>query len=162
MGSIVAEAGRRDMKPIRLVDLRVLESACGVALLLALLMPFFTVSAQSVVPAPVKVVTSIADAIPQEPLADMFVIVAVLAVLLTVVRILRPASGLPLMLLSLVSFVAAGVLGHPPGAMESGDVGLADGRGSAPWGAVLPVFRLLGVSRRRGRWGRARPDRARD
>jgi hypothetical protein len=99
------------MKPVRLVDLRVLlESACGIALILALLMPFFTVSAQSIVPAPVKAVTSITDAIPQEPMADVFVLVAVLALVLSVVRILRPGSGLVLMVLALAPFVAAGVL----------------------------------------------------
>jgi len=99
------------MKPVRLVDLRVLvESACGVALILALLMPFFTVSAQNVVSAPVKAVTSITDAIPQEPLADLFVVVAALALTLSVLRMLRPSSGVPVLLLSLVSFVAAGAL----------------------------------------------------
>jgi hypothetical protein len=99
------------MKPIRLVDLRVLlEAACGVALALALLMPFFTVSAKSYVPAPIKAVTSISDSIPQEPLADLFVVVAVLALVLGVWRILRPPSGLLVTLLSLASFVAAGVL----------------------------------------------------
>jgi hypothetical protein len=99
------------MKPIRLVDLRVLlESACGVALVLALLMPFFTVSAQNVVPAPVKAVTSITDAIPHEPLADLFVVVALVALSLAVLRMLRPGSGYVLMVLSLASFGAAGVL----------------------------------------------------
>ncbi len=99
------------MKPVRLVDLRVLvESACGVALILAVLMPFFTVSAQSVVSAPVKAVTSITDAIPQEPLADLFVVVAALALILSVLRMLRPWSGVPVLLLSLASFVAAGAL----------------------------------------------------
>jgi hypothetical protein len=97
------------VKPVRLVDLRILlEAACGVALALALLMPFFTVSAQNYIP--VKAVTSITDAIPQEPLADLFVAVAALALILSVLRVLRPASGLLLMLLSLASFVAAGVL----------------------------------------------------
>jgi hypothetical protein len=99
------------MKPIRLVDLRVLlEAACGVALALALLMPFFTVSAKSYIPAPIKAVTSISDSIPQEPIADLFVVVAVLVLVLSAWRILRPPSGLLLTLLSLVAFVAAGIL----------------------------------------------------
>jgi Inner membrane component of T3SS, cytoplasmic domain len=99
------------MKPTRLVDLRVLlEAACSVALALALLMPFFTVSAKSYVPAPIKAVTSISDSIPQEPIADLFVVVAVLALILSVWRILRPPSGLVVMALSLASFVAAGAL----------------------------------------------------
>jgi hypothetical protein len=99
------------MKPIRLVDLRVLlEAACGVALVLALLMPFFTVSAKSYVPAPIKAVTSISDSIPQEPIADLFVVVAVLVLVLSAWRILRPPSGLLLTLLSLFAFVAAGIL----------------------------------------------------
>jgi hypothetical protein len=99
------------MKPARLVDLRVLlEAACSVALALALLMPFFTVSAKSYVPAPIKAVTSITDSIPQEPIADLFVVVAVLALILSVWRILRPPSGLVVMALSLTPFVAAGAL----------------------------------------------------
>jgi hypothetical protein len=99
------------MKPIRLVDLRVmLEAACGVALALALLMPFFTVSAKSYIPAPIKAVTSISDSIPQEPIADLFVVVAVLVLVLSAWRILRPPSGLAVMVLSLGSFAAAGAL----------------------------------------------------
>jgi hypothetical protein len=99
------------MGPIRVVDLRVLvEAACGVALVLALLMPFFTVSAQSIVPAPVKAITSITDAIPQEPLADVFVVVALLALAVSVLRMFRPGSGYLLMALSLASFVAGGAL----------------------------------------------------
>jgi hypothetical protein len=80
------------------------------ALVLALLMPFFTISAQSVVPAPVKVVTSMTDAIPQEPLADLFVGVALLALVVAVVRMLRPVSGPPMTLLALASFASAAVL----------------------------------------------------
>jgi hypothetical protein len=99
------------MRPIRLVDLRVLlEAACGVALALALLMPFFTVSAKSFIPAPIKAVASISDSIPQEPIADLFVVVAVLVLVLSAWRILRPPSGILVMLLTLVSFIAAGVL----------------------------------------------------
>ena len=99
------------MKPVHLVDVRVLlESGCGVALALALLMPFFTVSAKTYIPAPIKAVTSITDSIPQEPIADLFVVVAVLALILSVWRILRPPSGLVVMALSLTSFVAAGAL----------------------------------------------------
>ena len=94
------------MKPIRVVDLRVLlEAACGVGLALALLMPFFTVSAQSLVP--VSSATSIVNGFPQNQLADLFVSVAVLALILSVVRVLRASCGVPLMLLSLASFVVA-------------------------------------------------------
>jgi hypothetical protein len=97
------------MKPIRLVDPRVvLECGCGVALVLALLMPFFTVSAGSYVP--VKAATSIVDAFPQEILADLFVAVALVALLLSVVRMLRASSGVLPMLLSLVTYAAAGAL----------------------------------------------------
>ena len=97
------------MKPIRLVDPRVLlEAACGLALGLALLMPFYTVSAKIYVP--VSAVTSIVDSIPQQLIADLFVAVAVLSLVLSSWRILRSPSGLFVLLLSLGDFVVAGVL----------------------------------------------------
>jgi len=97
------------MKSARVVDLRVLlEAACGVALALALLMPFFTVSAKSYLP--VTAVTSIVDSVPQEPIADLFVAVAGLSLILSAWRILRPPSGVVVILASLATFVAAGVL----------------------------------------------------
>lgn len=97
------------MKLAREVDLRVLlEAGCGVALAMALLMPFFTVSAKSYLP--VSAVTSIVDSIPQEPIADLFVAVAALSLFLSAWRILRPPSGLVVILASLATFISAGVL----------------------------------------------------
>jgi hypothetical protein len=97
------------MKVAREVDLRVLlEAASGVALAMALLMPFFTVSSKSYLP--VSAVTSIVDSIPREPIADLFAAVAGLSLILSAWRILRPPSGLVVILASLTTFVAAGVL----------------------------------------------------
>jgi hypothetical protein len=97
------------MKPIRIVDPRVLlEAACGLALGLALLMPFYTVSAKSYVP--VSAVTSIVDSIPQQLIADLFVAVAGLSLILSGWRILRSSSGFVVIFASLATFVAAGVL----------------------------------------------------
>jgi len=97
------------MKPTRPIDPRVLlEAACGVALAMALLMQFYTVSARSYVP--VSAVTSIADSIPQQLIADLFVAVAVLSLVLSSWRIFKAPTGLFALLPSLVDFVAAGVL----------------------------------------------------
>lgn len=97
------------MKPTRLADLRVLlEAACSLALALALFMPFFTVSVKSIVS--VTESAYVLDYVPQEPVADLFIAVAALALILSVWRILRSPSRAVVMLLSLVPFVAAGVL----------------------------------------------------
>jgi hypothetical protein len=96
------------MRQVRLVDLRaVLEAACGLALLLALLMPLFTTSSGSLVPIQVQTATTVVDAFPRDPFADAYVLITSLALGVALLRVFRPGAGLILLSASLATFGAA-------------------------------------------------------